>query len=438
MARTATGSVIEPRGKARSWAIRFTAYGKRRYVSLGRPEEDWDRQRAEAELRHVLADVDRGIWRPHKPEPVKAPTEAPGFHEFASEWLEGRRGEIAPRTVADYQWALSYHLLPHFAGHRLDEITVADVDRYKAVKVRGGVIAPSQINKTLKVLAMIIDVAIEYELIDRANPARGRRRRVKVAKPHRTWVEPEQLIALLEAADAYHRPILATLAGAGLRVGEAVALDWRDVNLGAGTLTVGRAKTDAGTYREVDLPRGLIEALSEWKARSPRPEPSDPVFVGRARKRRGERKVRHHRQTVTNIDHRTKGAISDANEVLAKVGIDPISERVTPHSLRRTYASLRAAAGDHPVYIAEQLGHEDPGFTFRVYQRAVKRRERLERGVPVRLRRGPRMGRDWQNRRARRPVRDRSANPVARRKPHGQAIIDTPGPVAQLVRAADS
>jgi hypothetical protein len=46
--------------------------------------------------------------------------------------------------------------------------------------------------------------------------------------------------------------------------------------------------------------------------------------------------------------------------------------------LRRTYASLRAAAGDHPVYIAEQLGHEDPGFTFRAYQRAVKRRDRLE------------------------------------------------------------
>ncbi len=28
-------------------------------------------------------------------------------------------------------------------------------------------------------------------------------------------------------------------------------------------------------------------------------------------------------------------------------------------------------------YIAEQLGHEDPGFTFRVYQRAAKRRDRL-------------------------------------------------------------
>ena len=38
---------------------------------------------------------------------------------------------------------------------------------------------------------------------------------------------------------------------------------------------------------------------------------------------------------------------------------------------------MRAALRDDPVYIAEQLGHEDPAFTFRVYQRAAKRRERL-------------------------------------------------------------
>jgi hypothetical protein len=59
MPRKATGQVIEPDNKQRSWAIRFTAYGKRRFVSLGRPEEGWNRQRVEAELRHVLADVER-------------------------------------------------------------------------------------------------------------------------------------------------------------------------------------------------------------------------------------------------------------------------------------------------------------------------------------------------------------------------------------------
>ena len=83
------------------------------------------------------------------------------------------------------------------------------------------------------------------------------------------------------------------------------------------------------------------------------------------------------RQTVTNVDHRLKSAIKAANKRLDELGVEPISGRVSLHSLRRTYARVRAATGDHPVYIAEQLGHEDPGFTFRVYQWAVKRRERL-------------------------------------------------------------
>jgi integrase len=85
--------------------------------------------------------------------------------------------------------------------------------------VQRGSLGPAQVNKTLKVLAMILDRAIEYELYEKANPARGRNRRVKVPKVRRTWVEPEQLLSLLEAADPFHRPILATCAGAGLRAG---------------------------------------------------------------------------------------------------------------------------------------------------------------------------------------------------------------------------
>lgn len=61
---------------------------------------------------------------------------------------------------------------------------------------------------------------------------------------------------------------------------------------------------------------------------------------------------------------------------LAKLGIAEI-EGVGLHGLRRTYASLRAAAGDDPAYVSEQLGHEDPRFTLRVYTHAAKRRQRL-------------------------------------------------------------
>jgi integrase len=174
------------------------------------------------------------------------------------------------------------------------------------------------------------------------------------------------VLALLEAADRYHRPILATLAGAGLRVREAVALDWQDVNLATGTLTVGRAKTDAGSYREVDLPGGLVEELSEWKAGRPGVGKA-PVFVSRT----GER------QTPENVDRRLKTVIKRANKRLAELGIEPISPRVTPHSLRRTYISLLLANGEDVPYVMRQVGHADPKMTLATYARAIKRRGKL-------------------------------------------------------------
>jgi integrase len=267
MPRPATGQVIEPTERAPSWALRFRAYGQRRFKTLGRPEDGWDRERAEAELRHVLADVERGIWTAQTNAQPQEPTEVPSFHEFASDWLAARRPELRPRTVADYEWALSLHLLPFFAPMRLDEIGIADVDRYKAAQAARGRLAAAQVNKTLKRLAQVLEVAVDYGYLPR-NPAasKGGRRRLKEPKPRRSWVEPEQLLALLEAAPSGHRPVLATLAGGGLRVGEACALEWRDVNLATGTLIVRDAKTDAGTDRQVDLPLGLADELRTWKA----------------------------------------------------------------------------------------------------------------------------------------------------------------------------
>lgn len=372
MPRRATGQIRDKKlsGGGRSFALRFRAYGKREYVYLGTSEDGWDREGAQDELDDILADVRRGKWLPNNATRADAPPDEPTFHEFASRWLEERKPELRPRTVEDYQWALSYHLLPAFADHRLSQITVAEIDGYKAAKLREGKLGPAGINKTLKRLAQILEVAVEYGHIER-NPAKGTRRRIKEPPPARSLVEIEQIPALLEASDSWFRPIVATLIGTGLRVGEATALDWRDVNLATGTLTVRASKTDAGSGRQVDLPGGLIDELAEWKTRSPRTEPDDSAFVTRPRKGRS---VRHSRG---NIARRLKTTTRRANEILSERRIETISESVTPHSLRRTYASLRAALGDDPVYIAEQLGHEDARFTFRVYQKAAKRRERL-------------------------------------------------------------
>lgn len=126
------------------------------------------------------------------------------------------------------------------------------------------------------------------------------------------------------------------------------------------------SKTPAGR-REVDLPSGLVTELWTLAATSASTAPDDPVFVGRRRTR----------QTPDNVGRRLKSAITKANAQLEAVGIAPISERVSPHSLRRTYASLRYACGDDPVYVAEQGGWADPSFPIKVYAKAVRRRDRL-------------------------------------------------------------
>lgn len=181
MARRSTGQVVElERRGGRTFALRFRAYGKRRYLTLGTSAEGWTRGKAEEDLANVLADVRRGIWRPSEPQEAVQPTPEPTFHEFASEWLETRRHEFAARTIEDYELALTHHLLPFFKNHRLSEITAQEVDRYKAAKVRERELSKVErplsnrtINKTLTRLGQILDVAVRYELIEH-NPVKGK------------------------------------------------------------------------------------------------------------------------------------------------------------------------------------------------------------------------------------------------------------------------
>ncbi len=363
MARNATGQVVEPTGKQRSWAIRFRAYGKRHYVSLGRPEDGWDRRRAEDELANVLADVRRGIWQPPGQVTPVEPKQVPTFHEFASEWLANREPELRPKTIASYRWQLSHHLLPAFADLRVDAIGPEEIDRYKSAKLRGD-LGPNQINKTLGTLGRILKAARRYGHLER-NPLEDVDR-LRRTRPNRPAMDPEQLPTLLDSAERL-RPILATLAGAGLRNGEACALDWRDVNLASGTLTIRAAKTEAGV-RRVDLPLPLREELSDHKARSAATAPSDPVFTNREGRR----------ESVSNLGRRLKIVLRRADARLTELGLAPIGEAVTPYSFRRLYASLRFGLGDDPVYVAGQMGHADAGaLSMSVYASALRRRDRL-------------------------------------------------------------
>lgn len=364
MPRPATGQVVIRDGaRGITFALRFRAYGKRQYVTLGGPPQ-WSRERAETELQNVLADVRRGIWQPPGPVVAEpAPEHDPTFHEFASDWLEARRVEgLAPRTYEDYKWALTVHLLPHFARRLVSSLTVRDVDQYRTAKVAEGGLSASSINKTITRLAQVLEVAVEYGLLPH-NPAAGRRRKLKAGTPRRASLTGEQVQALLDNART-NRALLATaIMAGGLRVSEVTGLRWRDVNLAIGRLTVTASKTEAGV-RDVDLEPELRDVLAEHKAASRYARPDDFVFPTR----RGTRQDRNNPRKRA-----LRRAIDAANAKLAKDEKPLIPEHTTFHSLRRTYASLMAERGVDMAYVKRQIGHRSAKLTLEVYADAAAR-----------------------------------------------------------------
>jgi integrase len=206
------------------------------------------------------------------------------------------------------------------------------------------------------------DVAVEYELID-SNPARGRRRRLTANRPARAYLDSAaQIAALLAAAaeldnearpDRKHvarRPLLATLVFAGLRIGELLELRWSDVSLASGWISVQDAKTPAGV-RKVKIRPALREELGSYKAGASHTGPKSFVFGT----------SQDQRQSSSNVRSRVlRRSVQRANERLERREATPLPT-LTPHGLRRSFASLLYAIGEPPPVVMAELGHTDPG-----------------------------------------------------------------------------
>jgi integrase len=371
MARKATGTITEHVGKDGTVyrSLRFTAYGKRRHVPLGAVSL-LDAQR---HLRGVLADVERGVWKAPQPPPPE-PEGIATFHEFSEQWWVRYSLQLRESTRADYTWRLERHLLPFFGEMLLNRITYDTVERYIAAKLsESDPLAPRSINMTIVLLGQILESALERDLIAR-NPARGKRRRVIEHTPETTYLDTaEQITSLLDAAgrlDAqahtgrrhiHRRAMIATLVFAGLRIGELTGLRWRDVDLASGRLKVGEAKTDAGV-RRIKIRGALRDELLAI-----RPADVDPdafVFATST----GERPSRE------NIRTRVLGpAVKAANEQRVAAGHTPLPEGLTPHSLRRTFASVSCHLGENPRILMNEMGHTNAAFAVETYTKEMSR-----------------------------------------------------------------
>jgi integrase/recombinase XerD len=142
------------------------------------------------------------------------------------------------------------------------------------------------------------------------------------------------------------RAILETLYGAGLRIGELVGLDVDDVDLDSATLLVRAGKGNKS--RRVPLGSVAVKAVGAYTTRS-RPEllrkgHSSPAPTGRSALFLNARGGRLSRQGCWKI---LKG--------YARAG--GLDDRVSPHTLRHSFATHMLDAGADIRVVQELLGH---------------------------------------------------------------------------------
>jgi integrase len=303
----------------------------------------------------------------------RPPSRAP-FDEYAVQWLAGYAGRtnrgVGAGTLAEYRTAIETHAVPHFQQQRLADIEPPDV-RALVGKLEAFGLAPGSVSKYLAPVRALFATAVEDGAL-RSNPCTGVRvnRTRRPAGEHederaKAMTEVELAGVLAEIPDS-SRLIFELLSATGVRISEALGLEWSDVEFGARPMLhvrrqcyrgrMGDLKTASGR-RDLPLPTRIAQAL--WVARHgvrggtsepamPIADPSrpDPVFTTSTGGRVGERNLRRTLQAAA-----------------ARAGVPWIGF----HSFRHTCASMLIAQGKNPRQLAAWLGHADPAFTLRVY-----------------------------------------------------------------------
>ena len=259
------------------WQARYRdAAGK----SHTAPQTFATRPEAARFLAQVETDLARGEWTDPRAGRV-------AFAEWAGRW-QATTTNLRPNTRALHAYLLRRFLLPAFADTALADLDLMAVRSWLA-GLEGAAVSPNTVAKAYRLLARIMDTAVEAALIVR-NPCSVKGAATERA-PEMRVATVAQVAALAEAIDPRYRALVLVAAYAGLRWGELVGLRVKRVDLLHGRITVaeqateidgqftwGPPKTEAGR-RTVTLPAVAAEALAEHLSTYSQPGPEGLVFT---------------------------------------------------------------------------------------------------------------------------------------------------------------
>jgi integrase len=369
-----TAGHIRARSKT-SWELKFeggprdpvTGKRKIRYVSFRGTKRE-----AQVKLAGLIAAVGDASYV----EPSKL-TVAKYVSARIDHWESS--GTISARTAQRYRQLLDGQIRPHIGARLVQKLSTVDLENWHAtLKISGrrrgnGGVAARTVVHTHRLLSHALDDAARHSLVSR-NVA-------KLQAPPRVQTGEMEIldrdgittvITKLRGHVLYAPAIVALFTG--MRLGEIVALRWRNVDLDGHLIRVRESleetnahglrfktpKTKAGR-RDIGLPDIVIETLREHRRQQlelrlalgiGKPPADALVFPT----------IEGGPQTPSDVS-RSWGLVA------AGLGMPEI----TFHGLRHTHASQLIDAGVDIVTISKRLGHASPDVTLRVYAHLFRR-----------------------------------------------------------------
>ncbi len=264
------------------------------------------------------------------------------FDKLMAEYLPYAEATKAPNTFYTDRCRIESHLLPHFTGKLISQITPKMLDDYKQMRIEEGA-SPNTVNHELTNLSHMFRMAIRWGYMDRNVVTSVDKMKVAVRSPR--FLVQEEMERLAEAAkDSHIYPLIMTAMHTGMRKSELFNLKWADVNFDNHKITI-QPKPDWNTKnyksRHVPITPALYEILWEHRQRKlRRGVHSEYVFTYNGR------------QLKSNIKR-------SLTRVLKSAGSDTKgSRKVTLHVLRHTFCSHLVMAGVPLRDVQELMGHQ--------------------------------------------------------------------------------
>lgn len=287
--------------------------------------------------------------------------------EYLFLWLERKQKHLKTSTYEGYVKIVNHQLIPQFGKIKLVEFT--------RMHLRDWLNTLNVSNKTLRNLQSILraslDEAVEESILQ-ANPLAGWTYQVKAMPKEQDDVDPfsaDEQAAILSALSSQGRNLIQFAFWTGLRTSELCALEWRDIDWFKGEVLIARALTQASDTPELPKTASSKRAIKLLKP---------------AREALEAQKQYTYEQGKEVFQNPRIGERWTGDQAIRKTLWKPALKLAGvryryPYQTRHTYASMMLSAGEHPMWVAQQMGHRDWGMIRKTYGRWLPP-EHLEAG----------------------------------------------------------